>query len=214
MDFRWTVADHTDARDAFARLITRQSPHRVLTIKGDSGTGKSHLTRQIFNNAFRRLSGCPCGHFDFKGSSDLSASFREFVQHVQVPEPTPGLTLQAGFSHILHGLTRRAAPTLLIFDTYELAGEAQRWITESLLTVLVRSPWLRVVIAGKETPPSHGRVWDEDTIHVPLASPGPDDWFAYGKANSHQVTLAFVRQAHKLCGGKSSTLAALPGPAA
>src|SRR5262249_39228883 len=40
----WPVADHTEARRAFAELITRSARCRLLLIHGGTETGKSHLT--------------------------------------------------------------------------------------------------------------------------------------------------------------------------
>jgi hypothetical protein len=41
----WQPADSEPVREAFTRLLTIDTPHRVLLICGLSGTGKSHLTR-------------------------------------------------------------------------------------------------------------------------------------------------------------------------
>ena len=45
-------------------------------------------------------------------------------------------------------LKQRARPALLVFDTYEAAGEAQDWMEKQLLPSLIRATWLRVVMAG------------------------------------------------------------------
>jgi hypothetical protein len=49
--FEWKPADCEPVRDAFTRLLTAGTPHRVLLVRGVSGTGKSHLTRHLFGLA-------------------------------------------------------------------------------------------------------------------------------------------------------------------
>ena len=66
----WPVADHTEAQRAFAQLITRTSPFRLLPIHGGSETGKSHLTKQFLGNAFT-IPALGCGRFDFRSFRDL-----------------------------------------------------------------------------------------------------------------------------------------------
>lgn len=211
---RWPLADHDDARAAFATLVTRGSPYRLLLVKGESETGKTHLTRQFFNNAQRRVPGCVCGRFDFKGTGDLQLSMAEFAQHLQVALPAGSTSLTVQFNAVLLALSQRRQPTLLIFDTCEYAGEADRWVRETLLTSLHRHPWLRVVLAGKSVPDRHGHPWEEDSVLVPLTPPGPNHWHAWGVENKRTFAPDFAQQAHAACGGKASILAGLFGPLA
>ena len=209
---RWPLADHDDARAAFATLVTRASPFRLLAVRGESETGKTHLTRQFFNNAQRRVPGCACGRFDFKGTGDLQASLTEFVDQLQIPLPPTAASLSAQFAAILRSLAQRPRPTLLIFDAYEYAGDADRWVCESLLTSLHRHPWLRVVLAGKSVPECHGHAWEEDACVIPLHPPDPAHWHKWGVENNRNLPLDFAHQAHAACRGKASTLASLFGP--
>ncbi len=73
--------------------------------------------------------------------------------------PAPAARLDDRLGQILHELKQRAHPTLLIFDTFELAGEGADWIDKQLLLTLVRADWLRVVIAGQKVPDAAGAVW-------------------------------------------------------
>lgn len=209
---RWPLADHNDAREAFATLVTRSSPFRLLAVKGDSETGKTHLTRQFLTNALRRVAGCTCGRFDFKGAGDLNASMSEFADQLQAAPPPENQGLAAQFSALLRALGQGQRPTLFIFDTYESAGESDRWVRESLLTGLLRTPWLRVVLAGQQVPACHGQPWEEDALLINLNPPSPDHWHAWSVENKRAISLDFVRQAHALCRGKASTLASLFGP--
>jgi len=116
----WPVADHTTAQRAFAQLITRNAPFRLLPIHGRSETGKSHLTKQFLRNALK-IPCLTCGRFDFKGSADIDAELRVFAQHLEVAVPTPG-TVASQLAHIFALLKGGTRPTLLIFDTFEMAG--------------------------------------------------------------------------------------------
>ena len=209
---RWPLADHDNARAAFATLVTRSSPFRLLAVRGESETGKTHLTRQFFNNAQRRVPGCRCGRFDFKGTGDLQESLAEFVDHLQVPFPAINQSLPAQLGAVLRSLTQRAQPTLLIFDAYEYAGDADRWVRESLLTSLRRHSWLRVVLAGKSVPEFYFSDWEEEARVIQLQPPEPKHWHAWGVENNRGLPLDFAHQAHAACRGKASTLASLFGP--
>jgi hypothetical protein len=212
-DLDWPVADHTDVRTAFRTLIQRGAPWRFLPLRGPSEAGKSHLTRQMLANALSRLPGLACGRFDFKGTTDVQAELRAFVQFLQVPLPSPDLRLNEGLGRLLDALRARAKPALLIFDTYEAAGEAQDWVDKQLLPNLIPSPWLRVVIAGQRVPERAGAVWAAAASPtVQLEPPPPEDWFEYGQPHKPGLTLDFVRQAHGFCQGKAGLLAQLLGP--
>jgi hypothetical protein len=209
---RWPLADHEEAREAFAVLVTRSSPHRLLTVTGESETGKTHLTLQFLNNAQRRVPGCVCGRFDFKGAGALQSAFDSFVHQLGAPAPSPSLSLSAQFTAVFRHLDQRRQPALLVFDAFEDGGEVGRWLRESLLTSLHRSPWLRVVVAGKSVPEIHGQPWEEDSRVIRLRPPGAEHWHAWGVENGKSITPDFVREVYNLCDGKASTLTRLFGP--
>ena len=209
---KWPLADHDEARLAFAELITRSASFRLLAIKGGSETGKSHLTEQFFTNAQRRVTACRCARFDFKGTDQLDSALATFEEHLAVPLPPPSASLSDRFRHILHSLAQRPHPSLLIFDTYEDAGEADRWVRDSLLTSLHRYSWLRVIIAGQEVPVCHGKSWEDDSRVLRLELPYPAHWHAYAQANKRNFLLSFVETAHEAVKGNASILAKLCGP--
>ncbi len=210
----WPVADHTEAQLAFAQLITRTAPFRLLPIHGSSETGKSHLTKQFLRNALK-IPDLTCGRFDFKGSSDMDGALRTFAQQLEVAAPAPGTGVSGQLAHIFATLKGAARPTLLIFDTFELAGEADRWVKENLLLSIVRAPWLRVIIVGQHVPKPHGEAWEGSSSKpVELRPPTPQEWFDYGQPHKPGLTLEFVRQVHAYSDGKSTLLAQLLGPAA
>jgi hypothetical protein len=210
----WPMADHSGAREAFDTLLTNDAPWRLLPIRGSSETGKSHITHQMLTNVLR-FTGLACGRFDFKGTIDMDAELLGFVAELGVAQPPPSTRMNDRLAHVLDSLKQRARPTVLIFDTYEAAGEAQKWVEKQLLPSLIRAKWLRVVIAGQRVPSALGVVW-ASVARSPLevAAPPPEDWLAFGLLHNPGITLEFVRIAHQCCGGKSSVLAQLIGPTA
>ena len=211
----WPMADHSGAKDAFGSLLTRAALWAFLPIRGSSETGKSHITKQMLANALT-LPGIACGRFDFKGTTDVDAEMNSFVQFLQVTLPEAGTSLRLNdrFGQLLAALKERAAPTLLIFDTYEAAGDAQDWVDKQLLPNLLRCPWLRVVIAGQRVPDATGAIWlSAARTTLQLMPPPPKDWFDYGRLHRAGLTLTDVETACRLAAHKPSLLAQLLGPA-
>jgi hypothetical protein len=209
----WPMANHGPVRDAFERLLTSGAPWRFLPVCGPTEVGKTHITLQMLGNALR-LPDLACGRLDFKGTTDVELELRAFVQHLDLPSLPAGSSLGERLGHVLDMLRRRARPALLMFDTYEAAGEAEDWVEKHLLPVLIRSSWLRVVIAGQRVPERAVSPWaSESSPPLRLASPAPEDWFSFAKGHKPDVTLEFVRQAHQFSRGKASVLAQLLGPA-
>ena len=208
----WPMADHSGARAAFAELLTAGAPWRLLRICGVSETGKSHITRQMLANVLA-IPDIACGRFDFKGTTDMAREIRAFVQDLEVSAPPTGLRLHEGLDQIVAALRQRARPTLLIFDTYEMAGETREWVEKSLLQGLMRATWLRVVVAGQRVPEASGAVWA--TVAGPtvqLELPQPADWYDYGRLHRPELKLEQVETACDLARGKASLLAQLLGP--
>ena len=208
------MADHDEARKTFARLLSEASPERVLLVRGASDTGKSHMSKQMIRNA-RFLPEVMSGRFDFKGTTNIGVEIEAFAGPLGV-DPPAGKTLNERLAGIFTELRRRAQPTLLVFDTYEAAGETKDWIEGVLLPHLVSARWLRVVILGQSVPTPVGATWEsvpESTLTLQL--PSPEDWLAYGRANrGDTVNLEFVTQVYQLSEGKASVLAGLLGPRA
>ena len=209
----WPMADHTGAREAFALLLAQNASWRYLPLRGSSEVGKSHITRQMLANALR-VPDLACGRFDFKGTTDMDAELHAFVQDLGVPLPPASPRLNERFTKMLNDLKQRAQPTLLIFDTYEAAGEGRDWVEKQLLSTLIRATWLRVVIAGQVVPSATGAVWASIApAPLELRPPPPADWFAYGKHHRDDLTLEDVERVCRLASNKASLLAQLLGPA-
>ena len=207
-DLDWPMADHHDVRTAFASLLTQTSKCRFLPIKGPSETGKSNITRQMLYNALR-LPSVYCGRFDFKGTTGMDGEVRTFADQLEIAPPPASHTLNERLTHLLGTLRDRPKPTLLILDTYEAAGEAEQWVERQLLISLIRSPWLRLVIAGQRIPQGI------DPISCPaieLEIPPPEDWFEYAKQRGSDITLEEVRTACRLARNRATLLAQLLVP--
>jgi len=209
---QWPMADHSEARRAFAKLLCEAISERVLLVRGASETGKSHMSKQMIRNAMG-LPGVVCGRFDFKGTTNMGVEVEAFSRPLGI-EPPDGRTLNERLAKIFTELRRQTAPALLVFDTYEAAGEAKDWIEGVLLPHLVSARWLRVVITGQSVPTRVGSTWESVAAStLTLQLPGPEDWLAYGRANrGDTVDLEFVTQVHQLGEGKPSLLAGLLGP--
>jgi hypothetical protein len=209
---QWPMADHDKARRAFAKLLCEASPERVLLVRGASETGKSHMSRQMIRNAML-LPGVASGRFDFKGTTNMGVEIEAFSEPLGIEPPT-GQTLNERLAKTLTELRRRVQPTLLIFDTYEVAGEAKDWIERVLLPHLISARWLRVVIIGQSVPNRVGTTWESVAAStITLQLPGPEDWLAYGRANRREsLALEFVTQVHQFADGKPSLLGGLFGP--
>ena len=89
------------------------------------------MSRQMLRNA-TRLPGVVSGRFDFKGTASIGVGIEAFSAPLGIDPPTGG-TLNERLASIFTELRRRAQPTLLVFDTYEAAGEAKDWIESVLL---------------------------------------------------------------------------------
>ncbi|WON74170.1 TIR domain-containing protein [Nitrosospira sp. Is2] len=212
----WSMANHSGVREAFGELLLRNTSKRCLLVSGSSESGKSHITQQMLSNALhlKPLPGLACGRLDFKGTTDIDAEVRIFVQHLDVPLPSSALVLNERLNHILDALRRKAIPTLLIFDTYEAAGtKMQDWVEKQLLPSIIRSTWLRIVIVGQRVPDPHGTIWEVNTFPtLILRPPQSADWFEYSRRYRPEVTLSDVETGCTLARNKPSILAHLFGP--
>jgi hypothetical protein len=100
---RWPMANHSGVREAYSNLLLANASRRCLLIRGSSESGKSHITQQMLSNALNlpNMPNLACGRFDFKGTTDMDAVVRIFVQDLDVALPPFNLTLNERLSHIL-----------------------------------------------------------------------------------------------------------------
>ena len=128
------------------------------------------------------------GRLDFKGTARLDIEIEAFSAPSGIESPA-GQTMSERLAKIFTELRRRAQSTLLVFDTYEAAGEAKDWVERGASSV-PRSTlsWLRVVIIGQSAPTRVGSIWESvaaSTLTMQL--PGPEDWLGYGRVNRGQT---------------------------
>jgi hypothetical protein len=170
------------------------------------------MSKQMIRNAIP-LPEVVSGRFDFKGTTSIGVELEAFSQPLDI-EPPVGQTLSEQLAKIFTQLRRRALPALLVFDTYEAAGDAKDWIESVLLPHLVSARWLRVVIIGQSVPIRAGSTWESVAAGpLTLQLPGPEDWLAYGRINrGEMIDIDFVTQVHQYADGKPSLLAGLLGP--
>jgi hypothetical protein len=208
----WQPADCEPVREAFTRLLTADAPHRVLLIRGPSGTGKSHLTRYLLGLALS-CDWLACGRCDLKSGADLDGEFARFIYNLKIDEPVPaasGQALRVRLDPILSALRRRGEPALLIFDTFEQGGEWARWVEEHALLAALRAPWMRLLIAGQQVPNPVGTAWASCAAPIiQLQLLGWEAWHLFGKRFVPDLPPEFTQQAHRLSRGSHSLLGQL-----
>lgn len=211
----WQPADCEPVREAFTRLLTRGTPHRVVLIRGPSGTGKSHFTRNLFSLALN-CDWLACGRFDLKSGADLDDEFSRFVLHLGVDEAVravAGGSARGRLDGVFSALRARAQPTLLLFDTFEQGGEWARWVEEDALPLTPRAAWLRLLVAGQHVPHSAGTAWESRTAPIVQLQPlGWEPWYKFGKRYRPDLTPEFIQQVHSLSKANHSLLGQLLSP--
>jgi hypothetical protein len=204
------VANHKEPQEAFVRLLQPENHFRLLLIEGERLTGKTHLSKEFHGAAM--ASGIRCGRLDFKGTVDLDQPMRSFALQLDIPYISSTDSLASRLAGILQALIISPCPTVLLFDTYESAGEADGWVNTSLLVMMLRNPWLRVVISGQTTVASEGEAWSRCCNRIFLRLPTPDEWWDYAtccESKPPELTLDALREVYKICNGKSDLLAGI-----
>lgn len=205
----WPVADRADVLDAFQKMLTAQTPNRILLIRGGSGTGKTYITRHLLGFALR-CDWLACGRFDLKGGADFQGEFARFVQFLNIDdtiEYSADKPLRDRLDSLLRALRDRNRPTLLIFDTFEQGGELARWVEATALLTTIRAPWLRIIITGQLVPDRRGVAWGHWAAPVLELGPiGWEDWFRFGKRHRPDITPELAQQIHRLVDGSPSVL--------
>jgi hypothetical protein len=201
--FTFRVANHREPQEAFRHLLQAEPPYQLLLIEGDSCTGKTHLTNQFLTVALD-LAGLRSGRFDFKGSADMDMEINSLSDQLELLPPASG-SLVSRFAELLLKLKSEPRPTLLIFDTFEVAGEAEDWVRKCLLLAMMRLPWLRLVICGQRTLATMGEPWEMRSSHlIRLRQPTPEEWLAFGIVNQPDLTLENIVWAHDCFRGQKN----------
>ena len=210
-ELSWAMADHTQAHKNFEDLLTRDTSWSLLRLSGPTNTGKSTLTKQMLQNALS-IDKLACGRYDFKGASGLGTDnvdneLHNFTLELNVEKPSRGQELNVSLSQILESLKNKKQPVLLIFDTYEAAENTHDWVERQLLTTLIRSPWIRVVIAGQELHKQTGTIWEGCSCPViKLQPPTAEEWYQFAKPYKSYLTLDFVKDLFDCVNGNATLL--------
>ena len=162
-EFKRVLADRERESDLFLRMITGQSPERLLLLRGESGHGKTALLNEFYRHASKLLGPKACAVVDLK----LCPPIEEVFQNLRVqlgdhilPEFSkcehPG---EQDAFRLLRDLQNSRYPVLLLFDTYQDASDhVQKWVLR-LLHNSTLAPGLVVVITGKQVPSAENATW-------------------------------------------------------
>ncbi len=104
----WPMADHGEAREAFAKLLCGAAPERALLVRGASETGKSHMSKQMIRNAMP-LPEVVSGRFDFKGTTSIGVEIEAFSQPLDIEPPT-GRDIKGAAGQDLHAVAAESTP--------------------------------------------------------------------------------------------------------
>ncbi len=194
-------------------MITNQSPHRILLLRGASNTGKTALLAELL--AYARHSKLPTVLLDFKGCpllDDLFETLRldlgqEILRHAHAASGT------ARFYLLISDLQQLSSPLVLVFDTYEQASsDAQKWLESQLLPRLDRSPGVIIVIGGQQIPEHGKHSWQSLTeVHDLQPIQRVDDWLEYSqrKWQCPDVKPDYVKALTLATGGDPGKVSAL-----
>jgi hypothetical protein len=174
----------------------------MLPIRGAQETGKSSLAKQMERNVAELLPQLRCGRFDFKGDVNQQIEIDALAGSL-------GLTGAEKLRGVLEQLLRVPKPTVLIFDTYEEAGEDGTWLERRFLAELRRVDWLRVVILGREVPAVRDTVWESTAAPaILLTQPDAQAWFEYSRRLDlgADFDLDFVTRLHRAVAGRPATI--------
>ena len=155
-DYVWPLADREPEFALFAKMVTGQSPQRILLLHGPSNTGKTACRVELI--AYARRLKLPTALLDFKGSPLLDEVFE--AMRVDLGEEILRTASTASgpsrFSRLIEDLQQLSKPLVLAFDTYEQSSPgAQNWLESQFLPRLDRAPSVIVVLGGQRIP-EHG----------------------------------------------------------
>lgn len=160
-DIEWPLADGFEVRDAVKKILCAQSKHRIVLLGGESGRGKSEICR-VLRDLRWHFKWLRCGRFELKGGTEVGRALDDFIEDLQAAPLLPASAYTAPYQRanaLFAALDRSPQPTLLVFDTFDEAGDFGRWVEECVLFEVINRDWLRVVVAGQRLPKSVAVPW-------------------------------------------------------
>jgi hypothetical protein len=204
----WPIADHLGLAESADRLLKPDSTLRILLVQGGTDSGKT-LVSKTLDNLVGTTTDIRCGRLDLKGTAGLGIAVEAFARSLGTPVPAP-MELSGALGAILTQIAATPRPTLLIIDTYEMAGAASHWLESVLLEAVARASWLRVMILGQRVPEMRGSRWSAYTeVIAELPRPTPDDWIRYATTLGTEGTIdrSFLSSLHEYVDGNPSLIA-------
>lgn len=211
--YSWQLADRKDEFAAFKKMITSQSPHRILLVRGVSNTGKTALLAELV--AYARHSELTATFLDFKGCPMLDDLFETLRLDLgqQILQRAHTASGSARFYQLISDLQQLSSPLVLVFDTYEQASQdAQKWLETQFLPRLDRAPGVVVVIGGQLTPEHDRHSWRALTDARELRPIRRlDDWLEYSQRKWQRSDLKheYVEAITLATGGSPGQVSAL-----
>ena len=212
----WMVADCDDIRAAFAKLMSPDCHARILLIKGTGGLGKSTLTEELVAYPARIAGGPGAARLDLKSGGDIHLLLDAFARKLRLLDThaaTEGRAPHDRLAALFDALEERGEPTVLVFDTFESSGALGEWVEKNVLPAVPSSPWLRVVVAGREVPDStrsEAAAWRGAVERHILKKLQWHDWSSLAKRLRPQLTGANLKQLHEItCGDHHAIRAVL-----
>lgn len=215
------------------RVLDLQARQRILLLQAPPGFGKSLLLDQYEGRLLERqipyarvdLSRRGFGVLDFLrylcdewGRADFQACVRALEQFVAGADPAERKERIEKLSEVwlqdCRAWLEGRAQAVVIVDAYNVEAaskdsttvdpELRNWVESTFLLQVRRTPGLRLVLAGQQTPPPHG-TWEHHCLrHTLPPISNPVDWMewvrAVGWKISHEVVSAFCHstQGHPL----------------
>jgi hypothetical protein len=207
----WDMADRRPVTDQLEQMLTDRSQKRVLLLRAESNSGKTHLLAEL--KAYAKRLKMPQAALDCKGELALEQMINLIALYLGgVLIETPAASGSMRQVSLLKDLQNIEQPVLLSFDTYEQAAlPAKNWIETQLLSRLDECPAVVAVIAGQEIPIRAKQSWSALAEEMKLeAILQASDWLDYTRRKWHpDVNLDHIEALTLATKGNPGNLSAL-----
>lgn len=212
-DYVSPLADRKNEFTLFEKIITGQTPKRILLLRGVSNTGKTVFLTELLTYA-KQLN-LSAVSLDFKGCPSMDELFETMRLDLgpQILRESHSAKGTARFYEFISDLQHLSGPLVLFFDTYqEASADSQKWIEGQLLPRLDKAPAVVVVIGGQQVPAHDKHVWRvmvEACELLPIET--VEDWLEYSERRWQKpnVNADQVKTLTLATGGNPGQLSAL-----